>query len=121
MRPIQLHESPEADPSPMTREGTAAMVERFYALRRGQKELPTQVGVGGCLGGGSLTSLGFVPPKKSKRPMSWRYRSDRAELILSRSGQVIPPPQKTKRITYDSSHFIRVEHDGDQWSARRVR
>ena len=47
----RLAQAPLADPSPMTRDGTHAMVEMFYAL----KELPTQVGVGGLARGGSLT------------------------------------------------------------------
>ena len=44
-----------------------AYVAWGLSLVRSQKELPTQVGVGGLARGDSITSLPPLPPKKTKR------------------------------------------------------
>ena len=54
--------SSEVDPSPMTVDGTRALVERFYAMRR------TQVGAGGARPTVAPTSPTPLPSKKPKRP-----------------------------------------------------
>lgn len=61
---IKLGPAPNVDPTPMTREGTQSLVERFYALRR---QAGTEVGVGGCLGDGSVTSFSILLTEKTKR------------------------------------------------------
>lgn len=57
--------APEADPTPLTVEGTHALVERWHALRR--MVLMGQVGVGGPAGSTRVTSLSVLPTKKPKR------------------------------------------------------
>ena len=59
MRSLGL--APSADPSPMTREGTAALVEMFYALKR------LGVGGGGAAGGVGATTPTTLGPKNTKR------------------------------------------------------
>jgi len=71
---ITLAQAPSEtiDPTPMTREGTHALVERFYALKRSDGQRG-QVGGGGCLGGVGFTSLSILPTQKSKRHAAYGY------------------------------------------------
>ena len=57
----EMRLAPDADPTPMTDEGTYALVERFKALKRG-----TEVGVGGCLDTPSASPLALLDRKKQK-------------------------------------------------------
>ena len=71
---IRLGPAPSADPSPMTREGARALVERFYAMKGlGAGTSMPEVGVGepGAVGGS--TSPLTPGPKNSKSAL------DRAE------------------------------------------
>lgn len=61
---------PVCDPSPMTREGTHALVERFYAMRRaGVLGMVPEVGGGGAPGGVGTTTPIPSGPTKSKRAL----------------------------------------------------
>ena len=59
--------APNADPSPMTREGTHALVERYHALKISKEGHPPQVGIGGF---GSPARTFVVPPVQSLKPKS---------------------------------------------------
>ena len=65
--------APSIEPTPSTVEGTRSMVERFHALNR------PEVGVGGVVGGGSVTSLVSLPSKKSKSQYRFNQRGNRFE------------------------------------------
>jgi hypothetical protein len=92
MRSLGL--APTCDPSPMTREGTRAMVERFHALKR------RQVREGG--GGGTGGSTTPIPsgPKKTKSIHASRR---------SATAVVSVPRKKTKTLTvkWDKKRFCR--------------
>jgi len=67
MKP-KLALAPDTELTPMTAEGSRAITERFYALNRALQSCNgTEVGRGGCLGGGSLTSPSTLPSPKPKR------------------------------------------------------
>lgn len=68
-----LSQATTVDPTPMTVEGTRSLVERFYVLRRQGWLSRGQVGVGGYLEGDSVTSLGSLPTKKTKRLSNYGY------------------------------------------------
>ena len=77
-----MHLLTDADPSPMTREGTAALVEGFYALKRAAVARSPQVGVGGSAPSGSVTSLGSLPSKKPKsEPEIKKYLAEKQKRL----------------------------------------
>ena len=91
-----MYEAPTCDPSPMTREGTRSLVERFYAMRRdGQPEAVA----GGVAVGGSPTSPIPLGPKKIKS--DWTKNSDK-QVILTDKGSVVVPldAKKIKRHSH---------------------
>lgn len=60
---LSLGLAPSCDPSPMTREGTRALIEAFQSLRLARM---VEVGGGGRPGSGGTTTLPSPGPKKTK-------------------------------------------------------
>jgi hypothetical protein len=103
----------ETDPSPASVEGARSLVERFYAWN------PRQVGVGGSAGGGSLTSLGSLQPKKIKRLLSSMktFRNAKVKEAMDLYAGKFPT-KKSKRPVYevigDCHRELQFTHrDGD--------
>ena len=65
-RPFVFTQAPTAQPWPGSVDGARALVEGYYSLKR-QKELPTQVGVGGLAQWGSVTSPTSPADAKNKK------------------------------------------------------
>lgn len=74
--------APHDAPSPMTREGTRALVDRFHAMKQlGAADSTPEVGAGGPAGGVGSTTLIPSGPKNLKSNIDSR------------------PDEKTKRIS----------------------
>jgi hypothetical protein len=84
---VDLRLAPDAEPTPMTREGTRALVERFHGLKRERNGHPTQVGGGSprLLGSGTSLPSPLSPDSKS-------YSADK--IVCTFEGKF--PAKKTK-------------------------
>lgn len=118
-RSFDFKPAPIVEPWPGTVAGTHALVERHRVLSRAMGLSSRQVGVGGSAGGGSLTSLGSLQPKKIKRLLSSMktFRNAKVKEAMDLYAGKFPT-KKSKRPVYevigDCHRELQFTHrDGD--------
>ncbi len=105
---ISLGLAPSTDPSPMTREGTRAMVERFHAMKGlGLSASMPEEGEGGpAVGVGTTTPIPVGPKKLKSHSHLWHSCEicPDGSCVVPIQLEILPAEKKEKRSGYAGLH-----------------